>query len=102
MELDTPPHRHSGQQYGRFTVMVASVVASPSVSAPGRPRRHDTPERWQSALRRALDNGVRVYQISGTGEYVATSTSKPGTAYRCSERDCECEAALFGGDPVCQ
>lgn len=61
-----------------------------------------TPERWQSALRRAIANGIEVYQIAATGEWIATSASKPGTAYITDGVTCECEAAEFGNDPVCQ
>ena len=66
-----------------------------------RPGRVDSPARWQAALQRALDNGVRAYQISGTGQWVATSASRPGVCYAVAPTTCECEAAL-AGDPVCQ
>src|SRR5215217_9311554 len=79
-------------------VMIAQAVPA----SLARRVRVDSSERWQAALRRALDNGIRVYQISGTGEWIATSASEPGVAYRCNERECECEAATFGNDPVCQ
>src|SRR5687768_13468415 len=68
---------------------------------PIRRPRAATPARWQAALRRALENGVKVYQISGTGESIATSQREPGTAYRTDGASCECAAALLGGDPVC-
>jgi hypothetical protein len=67
-----------------------------------RTARQATPQRWQAALTRALDNGVRVYQISGTGQWVATSASKPGVCFAVSVDACECEAAMLGADPVCQ
>ena len=66
-----------------------------------RPVRVESPERWQKALQRALDNGVKAFQIAGTGQWVATSTSRPGVCYTVTTTDCECEAAL-AGDPVCQ
>jgi hypothetical protein len=86
---------------------VADVAAylnpAPTVApvAPGT-RRAASPARWQSALGRALDNGVRVYQVAGTGQWIATSASKPGVCFAVTTEACECEAAQLGNDPVCQ
>ena len=65
-----------------------------------RTRRQATPERWQAALERAIEQGVEPLQIAGTGEWVCTSASKLNTVYRTDGVACECEAA-FAGDPVC-
>jgi hypothetical protein len=63
--------------------------------------RVESPERWQSALMRALDAGIHVYQVSGTGQWVATSASKPGVCFAVTTDECQCEAAMLGGDAVC-
>lgn len=59
-----------------------------------------SPQRWQAALRRAIAAGVLIFRISGTDHWVATSASKPGTAYLTDGVSCQCEAAGFG-DSVC-
>jgi hypothetical protein len=64
-------------------------------------KRKNTPARWQSALRRAVKEGVEVRQLAGSGMWVATSTSDPETAYEVTPWECECHAAQFG-DPVCK
>jgi hypothetical protein len=64
-------------------------------------RRAATPERWQAALRRALDEGVQVRQLAGSGMWVATSGSDLNIAYEVSPFMCECQAGQFG-DPVCK
>jgi hypothetical protein len=66
------------------------------------PRRTETPQRWQAALRRAIDSGIRVYQVSDTGQWIATSATKPGVGYPVTEAECGCEACQLGGDEVCQ
>src|SRR4051794_28641296 len=63
-------------------------------------QRVETPERWEKALQRALDGGVEIFRIAGTGEMVATSATKLDTVYRVDGHQCECEAAL-AGDPIC-
>ncbi len=63
-------------------------------------KRTATPDRWALALRRAHENGVACFQISDTGEWVATSTSKPGTVYRTDGISCGCPAGL-ANDPIC-
>lgn len=67
-----------------------------------RTARVATPARWQAALRRAIENGVQVFQVASSGQWVATSTSKPGIVHETDGTSCTCEAAIFGSDPVCQ
>ncbi len=69
-------------------------------TATRRPVRRATPERWQAALKRALDAGVQVRQLAGSGAWVATSATAPAAAYLVSGQSCECQAAEHG-DPVC-
>lgn len=64
-------------------------------------RRSETPERWQRALQRAIDNGIEVFQAADSGERFVTSASKLDTLHRTDGYSCSCEAAL-AGDPVCQ
>ena len=66
-----------------------------------RPRRQATPERWQRALQRALFAGVEAKQLAGSGQWIVSSASRPGIAYRTDGITCDCEAAMLGGDPVC-
>ena len=66
-----------------------------------RTQRQATPERWQAALQRAIEQGVEPLQIAGTGEWVVTSATRGDTVYRCDGVGCECAAALLGGDEVC-
>ena len=63
--------------------------------------RRQSLDRWQSALKRATDKGVKIFQIESTGVYVATSGSRPITAYQTDGIRCECPAGV-AGDPVCQ
>ena len=58
-------------------------------------------ERWQSALARAIDSGLEVFIVSGTGARMVTSSTSLDTLYSCDGRSCSCAAAL-AGDPVCQ
>jgi hypothetical protein len=66
-----------------------------------RQQRQVTPERWQRALQRALFAGVEAKQLAGSGEWIVSSASRPGIAYRTDGITCDCEAAMLGGDPVC-
>ncbi len=66
-----------------------------------RPARRATPERWQAALKRALDEGIQVRQLAGSGAWVATSGSDPAAAYLVSANGCECQAGEYG-DPACK
>jgi len=65
-----------------------------------RPRT-DSAQRWQAALQRAIENGIEVFRIAGTGEYVVTSATKLDTVYRSDGISCECDAAR-SGDSICQ
>ncbi len=65
-----------------------------------RPVRRVTPERWQAALKRALEAGVQIRQLAGSGAWVATSATDPTAAYLVNGQSCECQAAEHG-DPVC-
>ncbi len=66
-----------------------------------RPVRRATPERWQAALQRALDEGIQVRQLAGSGAWIATSGSDTAAAYLVSAQGCECQASEYG-DPVCK
>jgi hypothetical protein len=66
-----------------------------------RQQRQATPERWQRALQGALFAGVEAKQLAGSGEWIVSSASRPGIAYRTDGVTCDCEAAMLGGDPVC-
>src|SRR5688572_19935790 len=66
-----------------------------------RSSRPATPERWQRALERAQFAGVEAKQLAGSGEWIVSSASRPGVAYRTDGIACDCEAAMLGGDPVC-
>jgi len=71
-----------------------------------RTNRHATPERWQAALQRALDEGIQVRQLVGCGAWLATSGSDTTTAYELeivngTAHGCTCQAGAFG-DPVCK
>ncbi len=60
-----------------------------------------TPARWQTALRRAVAEGVQVRQLAGSGAWIATSGSDVTAAYLVSANGCECQAGEYG-DPVCK
>ncbi len=60
-----------------------------------------SPERWQRALQRAQFASVEAKQLAGSGEWIVSSASRPGVAYRTDGISCDCEAAMLGGDPVC-
>jgi hypothetical protein len=72
------------------------------MTAPVLTQRHATPERWQAALKRAIAEGVQVRQLSGSGQWIATSGSREQVAYEVDGDGCSCEAAMLGGDPVCK
>src|SRR3954447_22581812 len=63
--------------------------------------RQATSGRWQRALQRALFAGVEAKQLAGSGEWIVSSASRPGIAYRTDGVLCDCEAAMPAGDPVC-
>lgn len=71
-----------------------------------RPRARATPERWRSAVERADSEQIRVFQIASTGQWVASSGSRPGMGYLIEvtgeiAHGCECHAGR-NGDPVCK
>lgn len=72
------------------------------MNATMRPKKEATPERWRAALRRAKAEGLSIYRIAGTGESVVTSSRLCNTVYATDGTECECEAAMLGGDPVCK
>lgn len=78
-----------------------STTMHTPAQAPVSLRHQDTLERWEAALKRAHDAGVKVFEL-GRGRYAVTSAHVAEKAYEVTtvpER-CNCPAAL-GGDPVC-
>jgi hypothetical protein len=68
--------------------------------------RVENPARWMKAAERAEHEGVRVYQLQGSGQWVATSGSQQGVAYELLvtgnvAHGCDCLAGL-NSDPVCK
>lgn len=63
--------------------------------------RIDSAPRWRRALERAHREGIEVRQLAGSGGWIATSATDPGSAYEVTPWSCECHAAQFG-DPVCK
>jgi hypothetical protein len=78
-----------------------STAFAPPAQAPVSLRHQDTPERWEAALQRAKDAGVKVYAL-GYGRFAVTSAHDAGKAYQVTTHPetCTCPAAQ-GGDPVC-
>jgi hypothetical protein len=70
-------------------------------AAPFQPRRVESPARWQAALWRAVDTNVKVFQVAGSGVWIATSASRPGVCYEVTTTECQCEAAVLGKDSCC-
>lgn len=71
-----------------------------------RRNRSDSPARWMKAAERAIDEGVQVRQLQGTGQWVATSGSDAAVAYEVQVAGnvaygCDCLAGL-NNDPVCK
>jgi hypothetical protein len=80
--------------------MVQAVAAAPVRIV--RPRRiAETPQRWQTALDRALENALDVLIEPVSGEAFVESACKPGTLYAVTRTTCTCPAGV-AGDPVCQ
>ena len=67
-----------------------------------RPPKEETPERWEKALTRAVEQGLEVFMVNDTGERLVTSSSRLDVVHRTDGFECTCEAALLGADPVCQ
>ncbi|MDQ3694334.1 MAG: hypothetical protein M3464_11995 [Chloroflexota bacterium] len=71
-----------------------------------RQQQQATPTRWQSAVERAISEGVQVRQLAGSGAWIATSGSDAATAYEIEvtgevAHGCSCLAGI-NGDPVCK
>ncbi len=62
-----------------------------------RTARQATPATWQRMLRKALDEGIEVRQLAGSGAWVATSSTDPNAAYVVSLAACECPGHEYGG-----
>src|SRR5215212_2388823 len=68
--------------------------------------RSENPARWWKAAERAEAECVRVCQLQGSGHWIATSGTQPGTAYEVAvtgnvAHGCDCLAGL-NGDPLCK
>ena len=64
-------------------------------------KREATPQRWEAAARRAVDEGVQVRQVNESGAWVATSASDPVMCYLLEVRQgvvvrCSCPAGAHG------
>lgn len=60
----------------------------------------DTPAHWKAAAARAIKEGIQVYQIVSSGQWVASSGSRPGIAYALDvtgnvAHACDCTAGQF-------
>jgi hypothetical protein len=71
-----------------------------------RRNRTASPERWQRAAQRALEENFEVRQVNENGMWVSTSGSDPKLAYLLEVRNgvvasCSCPAGQFG-DPCCK
>src|SRR4051794_16999561 len=68
--------------------------------------RVENPVRWMKAAERATEEGIRVCQMQGSGQWVATSGSQSGVAYEVMVTGnvahwCDCLAGM-NGDPCCK
>lgn len=68
--------------------------------------RAENPVRWIKAGERAMAEGIRVCQLQGSGQWVATSGSQSSIAYEVQvtgnvAHGCDCLAGL-NGDPCCK
>src|SRR5215217_530680 len=66
----------------------------------------ENPARWWKAAERAETDGVRVCQLQGSGQWIATSGTQLRTAYEVEvtgnvAHGCACLTGL-NGDPVCK
>ena len=71
-----------------------------------RRMRAENPARWWKAAERAEAEGIRVCQLQGSGQWIATSGTANGVAYELQitgnvAHGCDCLAGL-NGDPVCK
>jgi hypothetical protein len=67
-----------------------------------RPPKQESPERWQKAFQRAIEQGLEVFVVNDTGERLVTSATRLDIVHRTDGYTCTCEAAVLGADPVCQ
>src|SRR5262245_1629793 len=77
-----------------------------AVQTQTRRTRVDSPARWQQAATRAIAEGVRIAQVQGAGQWIATSGTQEGVAYAVEvtgniAHGCDCLAGL-NDDPVCK
>lgn len=77
-----------------------------ALQAQTRRTRQASPERWQKAARRAVDEGIQVRQVNTSGIWVANSGTQANVAYmleiaRGVVQSCTCPAGDFG-DPCCK
>lgn len=68
--------------------------------------REESPARWQKAVRRAVNEGIEVRQLQGSGLWIATSGSDRAVAYELEitgavAHGCSCLAGL-NDDEVCK
>src|SRR4051794_20785155 len=68
--------------------------------------RVENPVRWMKAAERATSEGIRVCQMQGSGQWVATSGSQSGVAYEVQvtgnvAHGGDCLAGM-NGDPCCK
>jgi len=49
----------------------------------------------------ALFAGVEAKQLAGSDEWIVSSASRLGIAYRTDGISCDCEWFMLGGDPMC-
>lgn len=71
-----------------------------------RKSRQATPERWQKAARRAVDEKIEVRQVNSNGAWVSNSGTQANVAYMLEiaqgiVQSCTCPAGQFG-DPCCK
>ncbi len=71
-----------------------------------RRNRTASPERWQRAAQRAIEENIQVRQVNENGMWVATSGCDPKVAYLLEIRNgvvvsCSCPAGAFG-DACCK
>jgi hypothetical protein len=68
--------------------------------------RQENPARWFKAAELAISEDVRICQLQGSGQWIATSGTASGIAYEVEvtgnvAHGCDCLAGL-NGDPVCK
>jgi hypothetical protein len=99
--LASPANPHLRSRAGERSITPLDPVRVTPVPRVSHPNRADTPQRWQKALERALQGGLQLRQLMGSGAWIVTSEFDDEAAYMVTEFDCECFAAEYG-DPVCK